>query len=244
MATICSSPSHARLYLERQLSAHPLPGLFSLPDRVIVVSSDRRASSHRWLPYGPLDATPAQPFHIDTERPSRHIFGVPLAEGPFQLCGMFVLFVALAFPSRFCDALLPNRLSHRGFQVLDLPAPRFAVGGEGPRLFSCGYWDNSIKCSLLDGRGGQTYQTVHAHSDVVTCLALAEDGSTLLSGSRDTTLMLTYSPMRRHRLHGHDDEVLCVCLSSSLDLATSGSRDGSAILYTLRSGQRTPCPHL
>lgn len=103
---------------------------------------------------------------------------------------MFVLFVALAFPSRFCDALLPNRLLHRGFQVLDLPAPRFAVGGEGPRLFSCGYWDNSIKCSLLDGRGGQTYQTVHAHSDVVTCLALAEDGSTLLSGSRDTTLMV------------------------------------------------------
>lgn len=105
MATICSSPSHARLYLERQLSAHPLPGLFSLPDRVIVVSSDRRASSHRWLPYGPLDATPAQPFHIDTERPSRHIFGVPLAEGVMltldTLSYLYLVVLSSEFSNKF-----------------------------------------------------------------------------------------------------------------------------------------------
>jgi WD40 repeat protein len=72
-----------------------------------------------------------------------------------------------------------------------------------------------------------------------------------VTGSRDTTLMLwsvnsgrgasssapLISEKPRHVLHGHDDEVLCVVASSDVDTVLSGSRDGSAILYTLRSGQ-------
>ena len=177
------------------------------------MTGDRRTSSHRWLPSAPLDASRAQPFHIETDRAVRHLFGVPFVEG-----------------------------------LHEHVATRFAVGAEGLRLFSCGYWDNSVKCShLTDGR---TLQSLRTHSDVVTCLALSEDGGTLVTGSRDTTLMvwplvggakggaqLQLPEKPRHRLHGHDDEVMCVSVSSELDTAFSGSRDGSAIVYTLRSGQ-------
>ena len=41
----------------------------------------------------------------------------------------------------------------------------------------------------------------------------------------------------RHVLHGHDDEVTCVEASAEVNTVLSGSRDGSAIVYSLRSGQ-------
>ena len=103
----------------------------------------------------------------------------------------------------------------------DQPGSCFAVSADGRHLFSCGYWDRSVKCSHLDGR---SIQSLRAHTDVVSCLALTRDGCTLVTGSRDTTLMVwtlttsraspVISDKPRHVLHGHDDEVMSVVVSS------------------------------
>ena len=114
------------------------------------------------------------------------------------------------------------------------------VSGDSRLLFSCGYWDHSCKCSsLADGR---LLQSVRGHADVVCCLAISEDGSTLVTGSRDTTLMVwsvshssalgssrpPIAEKPRLVLHGHDDEVTCVAVHAELDTILSGSADGSA----------------
>ena len=73
-----------------------------------------------------------------------------------------------------------------------LPEPprggRCAVSADGRWLFSAGYWDRSLRCSHVST--GNTAQRLRAHADVVTCVALSEDGHTLVTGSRDTTLMV------------------------------------------------------
>jgi hypothetical protein len=130
--------------------------------------------------------------------------------------------------------------------LLDLPGERFALTADGKYLFSCGFWDRSVQCShVADGR---TLQSLRAHTDVVSCLALTRDGGTLVTGSRDTTLMVwavgssarggppQLSEKPRHVLHGHDDEVTCVVVSAEVNTVLSGSRDGTAIVYSLRSG--------
>ena len=106
----------------------------------------------------------------------------------------------------------------------------------------------SVRCSHLSD--GRSLQSLRAHTDVVTCLALTRDGATLVTGARDTTLMVwplipaasrsssaNLLPEKpRHVLHGHDDEVTCVVASSDVNIVLSGSSDGTAIVYTLRSG--------
>eukprot|EP00743_Colponemidia_sp_Colp-15_P011451 GILK01012779.1.p1 GENE.GILK01012779.1~~GILK01012779.1.p1 ORF type:complete len:1306 (+),score=251.28 GILK01012779.1:285-3920(+) len=135
----------------------------------------------------------------------------------------------------------------------------FAIGASGKYLISCGHWDHSFKISLVDT--GKVVQSITEHKDVVTCLAIGEDGRTLVTGSRDTTLMVwdlnppptasafssvvtspnirvsyvTEKP--RHVLYGHDDEVSCVAINTDLDIAVSASKDGTAIIHTLRRGR-------
>ena len=52
----------------------------------------------------------------------------------------------------------------------------------------CGYWDHSIRCYAAED--GRLLQAVRSHKDIVTCLALGADGGTLVSGSRDTTVIV------------------------------------------------------
>jgi len=145
----------------------------------------------------------------------------------------------------------------------------FALSNDGRVVFSCGYWDNTFKLSLVES--SRLLQSVLKHKDIVTCLAL--DGRTLVTGSRDTTLMVwdvlsktvTNSSINSlsssntiqnvdntnvianevplHILYGHDDEVTYVAVSVELDICVSGSIDGTCILHNLRRGQyvRTLC---
>ena len=91
---------------------------------------------------------------------------------------------------------------------------------------------------------------------------MTSDGSTLATGSYDTTVMVwkTYrgrSMDRRsrnlqadfprkdhviienpfHILCGHDDIITCLFISLELDIVISGSKDGTCVFHTLREGR-------
>ena len=62
----------------------------------------------------------------------------------------------------------------------DLPLIKFYVIG--------GHVDNSIK--LVSSDGAKTLETAFGHCSPVTCLALSPDSNFLVTGSRDTTLLM------------------------------------------------------
>jgi len=116
-------------------------------------------------------------------------------------------------------------------------------------MISCGYWDNSFKVLSVDSK--QLLQSVNQHRGTVTCIAVGLDGTTLVTGSRDTTIMiwtLSGSTDRGNKavppvllpprltLFGHDDEVSAVAVNCELDVVVSGGNDGSILLHTLRTG--------
>jgi len=64
-------------------------------------------------------------------------------------------------------------------------------------------------------------------SDVVTCIASSAQNNVLVTGSRDTTVMIWHLQLDKskpvldrptHVLYGHDDEVTCVAVSVDLDV--------------------------
>lgn len=130
-------------------------------------------------------------------------------------------------------------------------------------LLSCGNWDNSFRViSLNDGR---MVQSIRQHKDLVSCVSVAMDGSIVVTGSHDTTVMVwevtsstrivnkkvrdaqnipdrirkdhILSDKPFHILCGHDDVVTCVAVCVELDLVVSGSKDSSCILHTLWHGR-------
>ncbi|KAH3755963.1 beach protein [Pelomyxa schiedti] len=128
------------------------------------------------------------------------------------------------------------------------PSPAlFAVTSDGKHIISCGHWDNSFKVTQVDN--SHQIQSIRKHEDIVTCLALVQDGLTLVTGSKDTCLMVWEIAYRsgnsglqiyenpRHILCGHNDEVMCLDVNFELDVVVSGSKDGTCILHTLRKGK-------
>lgn len=148
------------------------------------------------------------------------------------------------------------------------------VLADGRSLVSCGHWDHSLRVHLLDGAGAggasggascRTIQTVREHGDVVTCLVAACEAGMLVSGSRDSSVIIwnlrfemapssavalvvpglvgsapggyRLDPLPRHVLCGHDDEVTALAVSANYDVVLSGSRDGTCIVHTLREGK-------
>jgi len=82
----------------------------------------------------------------------------------------------------------------------------FVVTNDGKMIISCGHWDNSFKCTIIESSKqtqvhyheialwiiitDEFLQSITKHKDIVTCLALGEDGKTLITGSKDTTLLV------------------------------------------------------
>jgi len=120
----------------------------------------------------------------------------------------------------------------------------FALSRDGCLLFSSHREDNCLKSTVLESF--KPIQSLPGHQDVVTCLAVTDDGATLVTGSKDTTLLVWNIGQRnslyylddlpKFSLNGHNDEVLCVALSSNLDVCVSGSKDSSIIIHTLSNG--------
>jgi WD40 repeat protein len=86
-------------------------------------------------------------------------------------------------------------------------------------MFCAGYWDGSFRIISIDTNNSspQIVDVVYGHHDIVTCITLAEDGKTLVTGSRDTTVIawelvpqgndLTVRQETRRVFYGHDEEV-------------------------------------
>jgi hypothetical protein len=120
----------------------------------------------------------------------------------------------------------------------------FTLSPDGKVLVSGAHWDNTVK--LIDLDTCNVVQSLRAHKDVVSCVALASDGRTLVSGSVDTTVVIwelsrqggAFRVAERplHVLHGHDDEVTALAVNVELDLCVSGSKDGTCMLHTVRQG--------
>lgn len=111
-------------------------------------------------------------------------------------------------------------------------------------LFVCNKMDNNFQ--MIENFSKITPIFSH-HKDHITCFAISEDKSFLVTGSKDTTLYIwnikiqgktiKLSKKPKHILRGHDDEITCISISADLDVCISGSNDTTAIIHTLNHGR-------
>ncbi|KAJ3237358.1 Neurobeachin-like protein 1 [Chytriomyces hyalinus] len=126
----------------------------------------------------------------------------------------------------------------------------FAHTKDMRHLFTGGHWDSSFQVVLLDAGANsapKTVDTIYGHHDIVTCVAISEDGTALVTGSRDTTVIaweimlsgtdIVVKQNTRRVFYGHDDEVSCVAVHTEQDLVVSGSLDGTCIVHALGTSQ-------
>ncbi|XP_077975013.1 neurobeachin-like protein 1 isoform X3 [Styela clava] len=148
------------------------------------------------------------------------------------------------------DPSITNPKLQRKIQGLPIPgitlsARLFVITHDAKLLFVGGHWDNSVRAVTL-GRSRNITHLVR-HFDIVTCLALDNCGSHLISGSADTTCVIWQiiqhngvstgvSQRPLQVLYGHEDEVMCVAINTELDMAVSSSKDGTCIIHTVRKG--------
>ncbi|CAM9156621.1 unnamed protein product [Phaeothamnion confervicola] len=137
-----------------------------------------------------------------------------------------------------------------GGDLSSLGAHMFAVHSGRRLLFSCGFWDFSVKVTALDS--DELVQSIARHLDVVTSLALSEAPGCerLVTASRDCTLMVwaladgcagggwepPVLPTPLRVLYGHDDALACVAVSAGLDTVASAADDGTVMLHSLWDG--------
>lgn len=96
--------------------------------------------------------------------------------------------------------------------------------------------------AVNDGAPPSLLATANFHSDLVTALAFSPDGTTLASGSADSTLGLFdvagASPLTDEALGGHTGWVTSLAFSPDGNLLASGSRDSNVLLWDVASQQR------
>ena len=124
---------------------------------------------------------------------------------------------------------------------------QFALLSKHSVLLTMGHWDNSIRCYNLDDF--KCVQSVSCHKDAITCVAVDLEETMVVTGSRDTTVIVwkicggkrsgakqVVQENPSHILYGHQDEVSCVGLSAPLDLVVSASVGGDILMHTLGTG--------
>ncbi|KAJ3068520.1 Neurobeachin-like protein 2 [Podochytrium sp. JEL0797] len=161
-----------------------------------------------------------------------------------------------------CGSLARRRLPCYLASNMTTSQNLFAHTKDGRFLFTCGHWDSSFQVISLDNginSPPKSIEAVYGHHDIVTCLALAEDGRTLVTGSRDTTVIawdvsfsaaggssastggsvygVSIKQDTRRVFYGHDEEVTCVSISADQDIVVSGSKDGTCIVHALGTAQ-------
>ncbi|MGK7941114.1 MAG: protein kinase [Crocosphaera sp.] len=102
-------------------------------------------------------------------------------------------------------------------------------------------WQNNIY--LWDLTQGKLIRQLQGHSKKIRDIALNEDGSLLLSGSQDETLILweTKTGEKRHELSEPMGWVTAVAISDDNQFLASGSQDGTVRIWGAISGQEWQC---
>lgn len=153
--------------------------------------------------------------------------------------------------------------------AINLHSQLFAVSLDGRHIYAGGIWDASLK--VFSVSRGKNVASITRHlgkfslrltslfrifntisiSDVITCIALDNCGSYLVTGSKDCTCIVwslittgvsnpptnssaisslgqinttnSLTPRPINTLYGHDDTISCVSIMTELDLVVSGS---------------------
>jgi hypothetical protein len=136
-------------------------------------------------------------------------------------------------------------------QIIAIPSTPVPSNNKDISVYSAHHWDNSFRLSkpFVNNQFNERKvvlcqeKSIMRHKDLVTCCALCENDRILVTGSRDTTVMVwatqsfeLSNPQPLQILYGHDDEITCVAVSHDLDVVVSGSKDCSVIVHTLSDG--------
>ncbi|GMI74078.1 Beach-Domain Homolog C2 [Hibiscus trionum] len=154
----------------------PASAIHASSDAVIVVDENApaaRIALHKWQPHTPDDQ--GTPFLFEHGKPIQssaaggalvRILKMPAGSG--------------SDASQFPQALAFASSGIRSSSIVSVTCDKEVITG--------GHADNSIK--LLSSDGAKTIETAFGHCAPVTCLALSSDSSYLVTGSRDTTVLL------------------------------------------------------
>ena len=137
---------------------------------------------------------------------------------------------------------LPVRLSH--------PSSRsFALDQQHGHLFVSNCYDDSFKIISISDPVAVILDSISGgHVDVITCIVLAGDGKTLVTGSRDATVIVwevhytektrksKVDESRKKILQGHDHEVTAIAVDTDHDVVVSGSIHGILLVHSLFTG--------
>lgn len=93
------------------------------------------------------------------------------------------------FSNKFC-MLFRNRKRISGpfHPALSMNSQMFAVSMDGRYLYAGGSWDNSLK--VISVHRGKAVASITKHLDIITCIALDDCGSYLVTGSQDCTCIV------------------------------------------------------
>ncbi|KAJ6233844.1 beige/beach-related [Anaeramoeba flamelloides] len=122
----------------------------------------------------------------------------------------------------------------------------FALTNDQKTLFVSGCLGNSF--NLIKIENYQMKQNISLHKDTVTCLSIDETNSYLITGSKDSTIIiwnlikdgkngLMVDTNFKKMLRGHYDEITCIDVNSNWNTIVTGSKDKSILLFTLEKGK-------
>jgi len=94
-------------------------------------------------------------------------------------------------------------------------------------------------------KGKEVFASVR-HTDVITCVAIDQDGLFVMTGSADTTAVVWEVTARADGgcsarsvqvLCGHQDQLTSVSIAVCLDMAVTASKDGTVNIHSVKEGQ-------
>ena len=172
-----------------------------------------------------------------------------------------------------CDERQPQRNASFAIALgVDSKAASIGSSSSDPTylLFSCGYFDNSVKIHTLDSL--QLQSNINGvHRGRINCLEVDDEGAIMVTGGDDATGHIwivdhdalasaitdgfVKSSLGRdrseetkcyhaHTLLGHVTPVTCVAMCSKLDVVLTGSLDGKICIHNIRSGKFNRALHV
>ena len=114
-----------------------------------------------------------------------------------------------------------------------LKSKAFSVTPDAKFILYGGSWDGSLRVFSI-AKGKEVFASVR-HTDVITCVAIDQDGMFVMTGSKDTTAVVWEVTGRADGgcsarsvqvLCGHRDQLTSVSVAVCLDMAVTASKDG------------------